>query len=276
MDTLLPSKPSSYKELLKRSFMLYREGFSKITLLTLLLSITVFIPRLLTYVVGRDFFANPLSFQNWWFFLVNLAAIGFFAGIVWHLYCVAHKVNDSLMEDVTIGVKKSLNIIIATFLQSLFLLILTLITNGLLILILGKNLFSQNTLENAFVISLFAVQLALIVYSATMFVFLIPIIATEKKGILASIEHSVSLGWNRWWQIFKVQITPWLIYIAFIIAVRTAGINLPIFLLTPGSPTLATTILNIILFAVFAPWVAALLLVQLHDLELRKKLLHKK
>ena len=73
MDTILPSQPSTYRQLIKHSFLLYRASFSKVIFLCCLFSVTVFIPRLLSDAIGQDIFLNlKISKQNLRFFNLYL------------------------------------------------------------------------------------------------------------------------------------------------------------------------------------------------------------
>ncbi len=90
MDTLLPTQPSSYKELIKNSLKLYRASFSRIIILSFFLSLVVFIPQLLSDIIGQDIFSNlpPFSPHRLWFLVVNLIGITFFIGMLWRMHCV--------------------------------------------------------------------------------------------------------------------------------------------------------------------------------------------
>jgi hypothetical protein len=81
------------------------------------------------------------------------------------------------------------------------------------------------------------------------------------------------LVWNHWWRVFSTQLTPWLFYLALLIAVKyVLHIDFHIYFTQKIDNTLWVTIAHIAVFSLFIPWVAALLLVQLKDLELRKSL----
>ena len=71
----------------------------------------------------------------------------------------------------------------------------------------------------------------------------------------------------------RVQITPWLAYLITLIIIKF-GIKVPIhiYFVNPGEQqTFLATFIHILIFAIFVPWVGAVMLVQLRDLELRKQ-----
>ena len=85
------------------------------------------------------------------------------------------------------------------------------------------------------------------------------------------------LVWNHWWRVFSVQATPWLCYLFLLFSLKyVLGINIHIYLLGQTSHSVLISLLHLLIFAIFIPWVAAILVVQLKDLELRKSLEHGK
>lgn len=274
MDTILPSHPSSYGQLIKQSFRLYRISFKHIIVLSLLLSIAAFIPRFLSFLIGQDIFLNlsPFSPYRLWFIAVDIISLIFFIGILWRMHCFIHNRHEPIAEDLLVGLKKVAYVIIAAFLQSAIVFAVTIIIFGLQILLQTHHLlFSSEWTSIALTGVVFIGQLALILYLTTLFIFLIPLITIENKGILTSLERSALLGWNHWWRIFSVQITPWLCFFFLLAIIRfVLGADIHIYFFEQGHHSLWSSLLQLILFALFIPWVAALLLVQLKDLELRK------
>lgn len=279
MDAFLPSQPESYKKLIKRSLILYRASFSKVVLLTFLLSITVFIPRLISDTVGQEIFINlpPLSPHRLWMIAISLASLLFFIAILWHIHCVIRGVHEPLIEDFYVGMKKTLYVFVAAILLSAILFIAMALIYGLIILLNQYHvLFASNAFGVVLTVIAIIGQTILTLYVFTLFFFYVPLIAIENKGIFTSLERSILLVWNHWWRTFSVQMTPWFYYFILLIIFRfVLNINIHIYFLEYGSHPIWTTFLHIILFALFIPWVAALLLIQLNDLELRRELAHK-
>jgi len=276
METLLPTHPNSYKELIKNSFNLYRASFFRIIIISLMLAFIAFIPRFFSDVIGQDLFLNlpPLSPYRLWLVPVHLASIIFFIGIIWRMHCVILGSHEPLLEDLTVGLKKVLYVLMAATIQIAFVIAVIIASYGLLV-ILGQHhiIFHHHFFGMLSTIVILLAQIILIFYVYTLFAFLIPIITIENKGLLGALERSAYLVWNHWWRVFSVQFTPWLAYIILLFVIRLVfGISLHIYFIEHSSHTFGSTFLHLILFAIFIPWVAAIMLTQLKDLELRKKI----
>lgn len=276
MDTLLPSHPSSYRHLIKRSLRLYRISFKSIILLSFLLSLTAFIPRLFSYVIGQDIFLNlsPFSPYRLWLIAIEIICLIFFIGIIWRMHCFIINKHEPLAEDLIIGLKKVWYVLIAAILQSGIVFAVTVILFGLQIVMQTNGLlFHPDWFSILLTLSVFIGQLILILYFSTLFIFLVPLITIENKGILSALKRSAFLVWNHWWRVFSVQITPWLTLFFLLALIRfVLRIDIHIYFVGQGAYSLWISLFQLIIFAFYVPWVAALLLVQLKDLELRKHL----
>ncbi len=276
MDTLLPTQPSSYKELIKNSLKLYRVSFSRIIILSFFLSLVIFIPRFLSDVIGQEIFLNvpPLSPHRLWLLAVNLIGITFFIGILWRMHCIIRGFHEPLIEDLTVGIKKVIYVFAATLFESAILFAVAIAIYGFEILIKQHHLLLQQQLMMTALITLiFVLQFLLLVYISTLFVFFIPILAIENKGVIGSFEQSVLLVWNHWWRVLSLQFSPWICYLILLILIRSVlGIDIHLYFFKYTTHSIIATLLHFIIFALFIPWVAATLLVQLKDLELRKKI----
>lgn len=280
MDTLLPTQPSTYKELIKKSLTLYRASFSRIIILSFFLTIVIFIPRILSDVIGQEIFSNvpPLSPHRLWLLAVNLVGITFFIGILWRMHCVIRGFHEPLIEDLTVGIKKVIYVVVATLFESAILFALAMIMYGLEIILNQHHLlFHHQLMMTALIMLIFVLQFFLLVYVSTLFIFFIPIIAIENKGVIGSFEHSVLLVWNHWWRVLSLQISPWICYLILLFVIRSVfGIDIHLYFFKYTTHSIIATLLHFIIFVFFMPWVAATLLVQLKDLELRKKIPHVK
>lgn len=276
MESILPSEPKPYKDIIWRSLVLYRVSFTKIFLFSLLLAIIVFIPRIMSDIIGQDIFTslNPLNPYRLWLIVVNLVSLIFFIAILWHMHCVVRNKHEPFIEDFAIGAKKSLYVFIAGIIQSAIIFAFGVIIYGFLFLLHHFQLLFIHTLLGVILTTLiFFGQFILLMYVATLFIFLIPLIAIENKGIINALEKSVSLVWNHWWRVFSTQLTPWVFYVGLLIILKyVLKIDIHIYFTQKEQLNLWVTLLNIGLFTLYAPWVAALLLTQLKDLEIRKKL----
>lgn len=284
MDTLLPSKPSTYSQLIKNSLKLYQYSFIKIIGFSLVIAVIAFVPRLLADLTGQDIFVNNNTFNphHLWFIFLEILGFIFFIGILWHMYCVLRNKHEPFIEDIYVGLKKVFYVVLAALIQGAIIFAITLSIYGVSWWLKQHYLLSPlnphpNTYDILFITLLFTLPLALIIYIYTLFIFLIPLIAIENKGVWSALTRSAYLVWNHWWRVFSVQFTPWVCYVLLLFFIRVVfHINLYIYLIGQPSHHLGTTLFHIVIFALYVPWVAALLLVQLKDLELRKHVLSKK
>ncbi|OGT41410.1 MAG: hypothetical protein A3F42_01965 [Gammaproteobacteria bacterium RIFCSPHIGHO2_12_FULL_37_34] len=276
MDTLLPSQPETYRQLIKRSLVLYRISFFKVILFALCAAIITFIPRYIDVMIGQETFI-PGPFFNLYHLLlltINIIVLPFFIAIIWHMYCETCQVHERAREDMMVGIKKLILVFSAILIQSFFIFLLAFGFARL------QHLYFQNYLQQtpyesgAFLLSIFfIVQLFVFLYAQTLFVFLLPLIVIEQNGILKAIKNSVSLVWNHWWRTFSVQATPWLVYLFVLMMMKSLfHVNIHILLIQDNRPhDLSAILLNTVVFAFWIPWIAAIMLVQLKDLELRKR-----
>jgi hypothetical protein len=279
MEKLLPSKSSGYWQIIKRSFTLYKVSFKKVIGLSFLLSAIIFIPRFASIALGYDLFVDLpwLSLQRLGILIINLLGLTLVIGIFWRMHCTIRGKHEPLLEDIQIGFKKVISVFIATAIQSAIIITVALLIYSVLWILHTHNLlFASNMFGVLFTVVVFATQLALILYISILFLFLIPLITIENKSIFSSLKRSAMLAWNHWWRVFSVQVTPWLCYIYVLVFVRYV-LNVNIHIYFTGSRTLSPwpILLSLAIFSIFIPWVAALLLVQLKDLEIRNKLLPK-
>ncbi len=274
MENVLPTTTGSYLEIIKRSLRLYRLSFSKIIIPAILLSAVAFIPRFISDFIGQDLFQNvpPFSLYRLWFIPVQITALIFMIAILWHMRCVIKNIHEPLIEDFNIAVKKVIYVFAAALIQGaiIFAFSATIIATQIW---LGAIQTPIGTTGSFIPLIIFMIQFFLLMYVSLLFLFFIPLIAIENKGIIAALERSVLLVWNHWLRVFSVQATPWLCYLFLLTTLRFVfKFNIHIYFIEHNVHTLSATIFNAILFALFIPWSAAALLVQLRDLEIRRNL----
>lgn len=278
MEAILSKQPESNWMLLTRSINLYRMTFTRVIGLAFLLSFVVFIPRILSQILGHPLLVDQAikDPRYLWFILVDIAGMLLFIAIFWRVYAVIHRRHETYKEDFQLALKRVFFAVIATFLQNLLILILTILIVGLFFWLNRTNLlFTLTPTGIIFTLVLFVGQFLLVLYGYTLFIFMVPVIALENKGIFSSIKRSVLLVWNHWWRTFSLQVLPWMTYVFVLIILRyVLQINFNIYFLS-SSGVIWATLLQLVLFALFVPWVATVMLVQLHDLELRKKITQK-
>lgn len=279
MDTTQNPPLHTTNQVINSSFKLYRAVIFRVFFLSLLLSIVVFIPRLLSTLFGKDVLGE-LSYVGWnnlWLILIDFAALTLLTAILWRINCFMRNSHESLLDDFKNALKRVVPILIAVIVQVL-LVILTLIA----CLTLARMIFTPQeamTLNFTFSTELLigvvsCTQAILVIYFFFAFCFYLPIILVENKGFLAAMTKSVRLVWGNWWRTVTVLMTPLLAYLVSIILVKYLfKINIHLYYTTlPEPQSLTATVVHIILFAAFIPWVAAAMLVQLQDLEKRANL----
>ena len=187
------------------------------------------------------------------------------------MHCIIIDKHEPLIEDFSVGLKKAIAVFIAATLQGLLVL-------GLVVLLVGSQLLIHQYHEWLFanpfgvviLCSIFLGELFIFFYVAALFIFIVPLIAIENKGILSALQRSVLLVWNHWWRTVSLQLTPWLCLALFLSFIRfVLNIDIHIYFVSVDWHPLFVTIIQMVIFALFIPWVAATLLVQLKDLELR-------
>ena len=205
---------------------------------------------------------------------IDIVALIFFVAILWHMYCEMRGKHEPFIEDVSVGTKKSIYVFLAAVLQGAIVFAFGVITYGLLFILHHYRLLFINSLLGILLTTaIFFGQVFLLMYISTLFIFFIPLIAIENKGIFKALENSVLIVWNHWWRVFSVQLTPWIVYLALLLLIKYAfNIDIHIYFTPIAQSNMWATILNILVFAFYAPWIASLLLMQLKDLEIRKTL----
>lgn len=260
---------------IKRSFVIYRKTMPYVLWLSLAISIISSVPRLWIVITGHDLFQSTdlFSLHRLWFFGLEIAGMLFFTAMLWRIKCLMKSLTESYQIDLTIALQKLPKIVAAALLQGVFLLLITLPTVALLTYSQQHHLNLANHTESIFFIALpFVFQIFGTVYLLFLFYFYLPLILAENQSILMSLWKSAKLVWGNWWRTFSVQVFPWISYLLILAIIRIfARVDVGIYFINIGYHALLLTILHILLFAMFVPWVASTVLVQLRDLELRQR-----
>ena len=288
MDTTLPNKqywgpiisthPQPYRELIKRSLRLYFASFGQILFHAFLFAFIIFLPRLLAYIFNLRLISNQ-SFSLLdviYIALIDFAALLVLVAMFRKLHDIAHYKKPDFRLRLDVNLKKVTATFVACVIQNIIVfgvIYLTFAFQYMLyrnhMLFASPNSFSINVV---LMVLLFALQVAIIFYLSTLFIFLVPLIAIEDKHIFESIARTIALTWNHWWRVFATQLTPWICFFLLTLAVRyIADINVRIYAIDSASNSLLVTLLQMFLFTLFISWPLSLLYIQLKDLECRKK-----
>jgi hypothetical protein len=278
MDVALATEPESIRCLVLRSIKLYIKGLPRVFFFSLLLSLIVFIPRLSALIYGEEMNPNLVTqgAQVVWLILIELGVLFVFTSMLWRIRCVLHQEHESLFSDMKIAIKKLPLIIAAAFIQFAFFAILTTIALVFGFYLTQYQIMTPDVVQprTAFLAAiLLALNFWIITYLYYLLIFYLPLILTEDKGIIASIKKSIFLVWGRWWRTFLFLLIPWFFYVVLLVIIRQIfNLNLHIYFIEPVTrSTWVAVITHILIFAIYVPWVASALLIQLRDLELRKK-----
>jgi hypothetical protein len=270
------SVPENTKDLLNRGLILYKKAFSKIILMAFVLAVVAFLPRILLLAYGVESL-HKLSptIRELGLVLVELLYAIFFTAMLWDMRCVMTNDAENVLKDFKTSLTKMPLIVGAAIIQGIILLTTTLTMFAIYVYsfnVAGHIIVPHDNFK-LFLYSLpLVLQVAMNAYIFILLLFYLPIIVTEGKGIFSSLNRSVQLVWLNVWRVVKVQSVPWIMYGFFLIMLKNMfNLNLHIYFF-PARISWEATLVHVILFALFVPWYAATLLVQLHDLEIRKQL----
>ncbi|EKD54381.1 MAG: hypothetical protein ACD_60C00090G0030 [uncultured bacterium] len=267
--------PESMPQQFLRSFKLYIHSLFHVFGLALILSVIAFIPRFIMLATNQDIFFTTDFFapQKLWLFLVEISCLIFFLSLLWRIRCFIATIHETLLNDFKRALKKIIPVIVAGFIQGFSIVLINFASFGLYLLLIHEGLSMDKPLLYLLISILFTLQLAAAIYIYFLFCFYLPLILAEGKSILMSLKESVLLVWKNWWRTFFVQLFPWACYLIVLLIIKNMiPVPVHIYFTEPKFITFYSVLLQILLFALFIPWPAAALLVQLHDLELRKKL----
>lgn len=272
MPNLLAVKPQTYLQILKQSISIYRQSFLHVYWVSLIISLVVFIPRLILTFFDPHYFNSTQVFDAHmiWFFLSEIVGVFFFIILLWRMYSVLMGVDDKVREDLNIATHKIWPILGAVLLQ-----VVIFLATAAILYFFYQFIFTERMYPKSATIALIALTLYILLefYLIFLFVFYLLLIVIENKGIIASLKKSAQLVWGLWWRNFWILMTPFLCYTVFLIFIRyILAIDLPIYFIDSHPSSKWIPIFYMFLFSLFIPWNAAILITQMRDLELRKKL----
>jgi hypothetical protein len=257
--------PETVSQVIARAWWLYLSTFLKVFLLALIIAVIAFIPKLILLGLHtKSFSLSPFNFKLI-VAAVEIIDLSLFTAILWRLQCVTTHKHEKLQDDLLTAVKKVPLVIVAAILQNL------------LFFVLAVTALKSITIFNKSILGVLVAGLPIILASAlclalfVLFYFYLPLILTENKNPIRALQRSVQLVWGEWWRTFWTQLAPWLIYFVCIIVLKMLVNSLKPYL--PAEVLIFFALVFYIgIFAMFIPWFAATMLIQLRDLELRKKI----
>jgi hypothetical protein len=269
---IAPSAPAlPLFQTLSRSWALYRLTFLKAFFLALILSCIEFLPRIIVLLTGVDPFGiKPhVNYYRIFYILFDFIEIVIFAAILWHMQNVALARHESLAEDFRTGLKKLPAILVGAIVQIIIFVAISFTAVAIYFYMHLYQLSPAPDMLQIFVRSIpIILQFLLCVYLFFTLYFYLPLILTEKKNPITALIYSAKLVWGRWIETFWVIVTPWIFYLIVLLVFKYLGATIHIYTLphsaeiTPGG-----SLIHIVTFALFVPWFATTMLVQLRNLE---------
>lgn len=271
--------PETTGQLVVRSLKLYKSIFVYVVLLALLSSVCAFIPRLMGLLVGENIFIilPALSPYRLWLIVPDIINVLIFTAILWQTNCVSIKKRCTVLESFRQALKKFPAVLVAVVVLWIIFFLINLGFLGFYSLLSHKETVMTLQTNGTLISSIgLAVQLILGIFLMVLFFFYIPLVLLENKTITGALTKSARLVWGYWFRTVFLQLIPWACYLVALIIIKYVAL-LPVHIyFFPAEPrTLFGTVVNLIIFALFIPWFASMMLTQLHDLELRKKNLDK-
>lgn len=280
--SLAPSKyPETYSQLLVRSFRLYCQVLKPTFFFALLVSIVLFIPRLLADAAGQTDFLYTMNMGSQLVLCgaMYISVLWFLAATLWCINCIERKKHKNFIDDLEMAGKRIIYVLGAAILLLCISMLAGCIVYLLNLILWELNLYSYNKYVSSILLFMVLVtQLGISIGLSILFYFYFPLIVIEGDGIILGLKTSAQLVWSRMWRTLWLQLTPWLIYIATLVAIKMLfNIQLNIFFMPIDTASnFYSSALNILILALFIPWGSSMTLVQLRDLELRKKAISKK
>ncbi len=190
---------STTSQLLLRSLTLYRAGFLKVFFLALLTSIVAFGPRLFAFYFEHDYITQApiLSASSWWIIVVDITCLTLLTAILWRLQCITTKARESLFDDIKTALRKIPYLIIASIVQALIFIMLTVTTLSFYAFLHSQNLLFITDPVTFIVVSIpVLIQVYLSVYIFFLLYFYQPLILTRRqRSVCSAIQKcALSLG----------------------------------------------------------------------------------
>jgi hypothetical protein len=243
----LPAHPQPIGQVLDSGFKLFTASLSRILPLSFAAAIVGILPSLLfPGMQSQDREEIMAAMDSFMAFMpvYLLLTLWLYASLIYRMGAIMHGWNSEMGVSLLVGLKKTLPMLAATllFVLAIMLGLLALIVPGLILLL-----------------SLF---------------FYTPALVLDNHGIVGSLKRSYRLVQGNWWRSAAVLTIPLLIFMAVGIV---AGAGMGVVLVIGGGDVSEQTInlyanlFNLPVTALIMPLFYAVMLVQYHDLKLRKE-----
>ena len=240
-----PSQPQSIDKVLQSSLKLYAFTFRQVIAFALVAAVITALPEfVIPELNARDpkIVIQAIETYVWLFRVVMVPSLVFYNAIYYRMDNAVRDPSKDYAHALAVGVKKTLPVVAALILCGL---------------VVGLGL-----------------MLALVpgIFLGVSLVFCQPIIVLGQEGIGGALKSSFRLVWGNWWRTFAV----FLVFSMAVMAVFMIMGFLFGFAVVPhenpeAASSLLLSLVGIVTSAVMTPLFSALVLVQLNDLNLRRR-----
>jgi len=240
------NQPQSISKVLDNGIRLCLSSFKSVVGIAFVAAIISNIPNLFSPVpqIGQTFVTEGMKQMMWASLIATIISLGFFNAVIFKMDAVASNKEASLGDALSTGLKKLVPVVIGVLLYMLAIMLgfVLLVVPGIILV------------------------MSLLFYSM--------LIIVDNRGIIESLKTSHHLVWGNWWRTSTVLTVPAILIMVLYIALGfitgvTAGLAGGVEQAT-GMPV-TITLFSIAVGTVGGPLFYAIMLVQLHDLKLRKQ-----
>jgi hypothetical protein len=252
----LASQPQSIKQILSDSFRLYKVAFIRLVFWALVAGIISVLSQLITSTNNIENAVQQSSYTNYHLLLQPLLIIVLslvpFSAMIFDIHQTMQGSKPTIKTAFLTAVRKWLPLIGAMVVNFIIMFIVAVVAYFLMMISKFVALLFAAAVAIYLLVSLFAWQ---------------PLIVSENQRVFQAFKNSFKIVKSNWWRTFAILLIPGLVvcFINFILG----------FTFDVLDPNKAHAIWQLVITAIvsmlFMPWLYGILLLQIHNLELRKK-----
>lgn len=280
----LPTHPQSIREIIHNSFATWRASFLPTLPLAIALCVVV---AVLSFFLARPFpnqliMAKIISYNIPVLILAGLIVFWLYAALYHLTHTNIHHRNAKILDSLIVGLKRLFYIIVGIFIFTLFLGIFTLIVSTPFIIITQKIILLQSAHPSISMIAMkmgsivyldLLIMTAVYVFFTVLLLFYLPLIVVMNLNPFSAFGESFVLVWGNWW---RTALITGLLYMVVPTILVSFGwfiaYGLGLHFLSMQHAVILHCLLQGIISGLYVPFYCAVILVQLHDLMLRRKL----
>ena len=169
-NAILAATPLTYRQLVAKSALLYKQSFTRVILLGIGIAFFTFLPRMIydLFQVENIIRVPLFSYKQLYWYLIEIIGLIFFIAILWRMHKISHASDAPLKKDFIIGLRKIASVFIISLLQSLIMVGLLAAFYGILHLLHDAQLlFQRDFISVVLTWLVFICQIFLILYVST-------------------------------------------------------------------------------------------------------------